>query len=54
MFESREDRKRVEAWINAQEKCPTRKEVKKQFPDVAMKHIRSALQARVDRDRMGA
>jgi hypothetical protein len=54
VFESREDRKRVEAWVNAQEKCPTRKEVKKQFPAVAMKHIRSALQARVDRDRMGA
>ena len=51
MYDSRKQRKQVEAWINAQPECPTRKQVKQQFPQVDQKHIRSALQSRQDRER---
>ena len=48
---SRDQRKRVEKWVNAQPECPSRKEVKREFPDVDQKHIRAAVQSRKDRDR---
>ena len=48
---NREQRNRVEEWVNAQPKCPSRKEVKREFPDVDQKHIRSAVQSRKDRER---
>lgn len=54
MYESRDQRAQVEAWINAQPTCPTRKQTQRQFPDVLQKHVRAALQSRKDRDKKAA
>lgn len=51
MYESRSKRNAVEAWVDAQPTCPTRKQTRAQFPDVEQKHVRAALQARQDRER---
>jgi hypothetical protein len=51
VYDSRRQRQQVEAWVNAQEECPGRKQVKQQFPNVDQKHIRSAIQSRKDRER---
>ena len=48
---SRDQRKRVEEWVNAQSACPSRKEAQRAFPDIPQKHIRAAIQSRKDRDR---
>jgi len=54
VYESRDQRARVEEWINAQPTCPSRKQTQRQFPDVLQKHIRAALQSRKDRDKKAA
>lgn len=51
MYESRSQRQAVDRWVNAQDKCPNRKQVKREFPDVDQKHIRAAIQSRKDRER---
>jgi uncharacterized protein (DUF433 family) len=51
VFANRQERKRVETWVNAQETCPSRKEIKRAFPEADLKHIRAALQSRKDRER---
>ena len=51
MYESRDQRLAVAKWVDAQPSCPTRKQIKRQFPDVDQRHIRSALQSRQDRER---
>lgn len=51
MYESRSQRQAVDRWVNAQDKCPTRKQAKREFPDVDQKHIRAAIQSRKDRER---
>lgn len=53
MYESREQRQEVQEWVDAQPECPSRKQVKRQFPKVDQKHIRAAIQSRKDRDRSG-
>ena len=53
MYESREQRNRVQAWVDALPECPSRKQVKRQFPNVDQKHIRSAIQSRRDREQGG-
>lgn len=54
VFEARDRKFEVEKWVNQQAVCPTRKQTVKVFPDVPVKAIRSALQAREDRDRASA
>jgi uncharacterized protein (DUF433 family) len=49
MFESRDLKIEVREWVLSQPKCPSRKEVKKVFPEVPLKHIRAAIQSRKDR-----
>jgi len=51
VYESRDQRLAVAKWVDAQPSCPTRKQAKRQFPDVDQRHIRSALQSRKDRER---
>lgn len=51
MYESRDQRQAVAAWVDAQAECPSRKQAKRQFPNVDQKHIRAAIQSRRDRDR---
>jgi len=53
MFDSREQRNQVQAWVDAQPECPTRKQAKRQFPGVDQKHIRAAIQSRKDREQVG-
>jgi len=50
MFDSRNQKEQVKRWVDAQPECPNRKAVKRQFPDVDQKHIRSAIQSRKDRE----
>lgn len=50
MFKSRSDRETVDAWVNSQEVCPTRKQTKRQFPNINQKHIRASIQSRKDRE----
>lgn len=52
MYDSRDQRKTVESWVNTQEKCPSRKETRRAFPHIDMKHIRSAIQSRKDKERV--
>ncbi len=54
MYQSREQRSRVEGWIEAQATTPSRKQTQQQFPAVPQKHIRAALQSRMDRERKAA
>ena len=49
MFETRDLKNEVREWVLAQPTCPSRKEVKKVFPEVPQKYIRSAIQSRKDR-----
>ena len=49
MFEARDLKIEVREWVMAQKTCPTRKEVRKVFPNVPLKHIRAAIQSRKDR-----
>ncbi len=49
MFEARDMKIEVRDWVMAQPTCPSRKEVKKVFPDVPLKYIRAAIQSRKDR-----
>ena len=51
MHGSREQRIKIEEWVYAQPECPTRDQVKRKFPGVGQKHIRSAIQSRKDRER---
>lgn len=53
MYDSRTQRNQVQEWVDAQPECPTRKQVKKRFPDVDQKHIRPAIQSRKDREQAG-
>ena len=54
MFDSRDQRDRVRAWVDAQPECPSRKQARRQFPDVDVKHVRSAIQSRKDREQGGS
>ena len=54
MFESRSQKHKVEEWIIAQDKCPSRKETQREFPNVPQRLIRAALQSRKDSDRRSA
>lgn len=47
-------RKRVEAWVDKQATCPSRKTAAKQFPEVPVKVIRAVLQSREDRERQAS
>ncbi len=51
MFDRREQRNRVQAWVDTQPECPNRKQAKRQFPNVDQKHLRAAIQSRKDRER---
>lgn len=51
MQDVREYRFTVEQWIDAQPKCPTRKEVVAKFPHAPQRVIRAAIQSREDRER---
>lgn len=49
MFDSRNQRQLVQEWVDAQAKCPSRKEAQRHFPNIPLKHIRAAIQSRKDR-----
>lgn len=51
MWDVRDQRFAVERWVDAQPKCPTRKEVGAIFPRAPQRVIRSAIQSREDRER---
>ena len=51
MFVVRELKKQVEAWVDAQPTCPSRKQAQKQFPKAPQKLIRAVIQSRKDRER---
>ena len=40
----------VERWVNEQDPCPSRKQTVRHFPNIPQRIIRSALQARKDRE----
>ena len=51
MYEVRDQKNAVAAWVEAQPKCPTRKEVIAKFPEAPQRIIRAVLQSREDRER---
>lgn len=50
MYEVRDYKNAVEAWVNAQPSLPSRKEVAANFPDAPHRVIKSVLQSRKDRE----
>lgn len=51
MQEIRDLRNAIERWVDAQPKCPGRKQVVEAFPTAPHRLIRSAVQSREDRER---
>ena len=47
----RDQKSEVEAHINSQASCPSRKAVAARFPDVPVRIIRSLIQSREDREK---
>ena len=45
MFEVAQTKERVRDWIQAQAQIPNRKDLRKQFPEVPVKLLRSVLQS---------
>jgi hypothetical protein len=50
VYEVRDHKFAVEAWVNAQPALPSRKEAVAQFPDAPQRVIKAALQSRKDRE----
>jgi len=50
VYEVRDHKFAVEAWINAQPALPSRKEVQDKFPDAPQRVVKAALQSRKDRE----
>lgn len=50
MYEFRDHKFAVEAWVNTQPTLPSRKEVQDKFPNAPHRVIKAALQSRKDRE----
>jgi hypothetical protein len=54
VYEVRDQKFAVEKWVEAQPKCPSRKDAMTKFPEAPQRVVKAAVQSREDRERLQA